>query len=329
MANVSLADIAQVAGLSASTVSRALSDPEKVNAATRDRVLKIARELRYSPGQASRSRTGVLGLIVPDIANPFFPPIVKAIQARAGARGKVVLITDVDEHAADELMRAQTLQTRVDGVILVSPRSPAKRLQELAGSLPVVFVHRRIEGAPSIVMDDSTGLEEAVEHLAALGHRRMAYLNGPRRSWSNDRRQAAVRAACERHDVELVEFGPFEPQMQSGVRAADLVTAAELTAVIAYDDVIALGLIARLHERGMRPGEDISVVGIDDSPMAEVSFPPLTSIKAPGSAAGAMAVDLLLDLVEGMTPDVSSQVIELETGLVVRGSTGLAPDGKR
>src|SRR5690606_35634518 len=127
----------------------------------------------------------------------------------------------------------------------------------------------------------------------------ICYLAGPRRSWSNRQRQAAVRAACEAHELELVEFGPFEAQMQSGYRAADLVRSRGITAVIAYDDLIALGLMSRLHELGVRVGPDLSVIGIDDSPMAEMSYPALTSIHVPGVRAGATAVDAVLDLMDG------------------------------
>lgn len=320
---VSLADVARTAGLSVSTVSRAMSDPGKVNASTRDRVRKIAQELGYSPGHPPRSRTGVLGLIVPDVANPFFSSILKAVQARAEARGKVIVIADVDEHPADEILRARMLNSRVDGLIVASPRSAADRLDEIASLLPVVFVHRMVDGAANVLINDSGGLDAAVEHLSALGHRRIAYLNGPKRSWSNAQRQDAIRVSCANRDVELVEFGPFEPQIEAGMRAAHLIMAAELSAVIAYDDMIALGLMAYLQEHGVRPGADISVVGFDDSPMASISYPPLTSIRVPTAAAGATAVDLLLDVIDEVDDGVEvPPLVELDTSLIARDSTG-------
>ena len=141
---VTLADVAAAAGLSGSTVSRALSDPDKVNPATRDRVLKIARELGYEPNQAARSLTGgrtdLIGLLVPDIANPFFPPIIKAVQARAGAKGKTVLIADIDERPGDELQRARLLRGRSDGLLIASARSPRRSVgragRVAAGGVP-------------------------------------------------------------------------------------------------------------------------------------------------------------------------------------------------
>ena len=326
--SVTLADVARATGLSPSTVSRALSDPAKVNAATRDRVRKAAREMGYVPNQVARSltsgRSDLIGLIVPDIANPFFPPIIKAVQARATIKGKTVLISDVDEHAADEIQRARVMRKRVDGLIVVSPRTPEDRLSELAELQPIVFVNREVPQAASVIIENSDGMREAVEHLTALGHTRIGYLSGPRRSWSNMQRQNAVRQACADGGVELTELGPFEPQIQAGVRAADLVYAAGLTAVIAYDDMIALGLMARLNERGVRIGPDISVIGIDDSPMSGMAYPTLTSIHVPGSEAGATAVDIVLDLADS-TADTPTPLVQFETRLVVRGSTYPAP----
>lgn len=327
---VSLADVARSAGLSVSTVSRSLSNPAKVNSATRDRVLRVARELGYAPVQGGRPRTGVLGIIVPDIANPFFPPILKAVQLRAEVRGKVVIVSDTDEHAADEMLRARMLQTRVDGLIIVSPRSTEGRLDEITKLLPVVFVHRIVKGAVNVIMNDSAGVDAAVEHLSALGHRKIGYLNGPKRSWSNERRREAIQASCASRDVELLEFGPFEPQMEAGMHAGHLVTAANLTAVVAYDDMIALGLMAFLQGNGIHPGVDISVIGIDDSPMASMSYPSLTSVRLPGAAAGVTAVDLLLDLLDEPHGESESPAfVELETSLIVRGSTGSASGSTR
>ncbi|WP_420113533.1 LacI family DNA-binding transcriptional regulator [Pseudactinotalea sp.] len=324
---VTLADVARAVGMSASTVSRALSGTEKVNEATRKRIHQVAREMGYEPNQVARSltsgRSDILGLIVPDIANPFFPPIIKAVQSRAASRGKTVLIADVDEHPADEIKRARIMRKRVDGLIVVSPRTPAENLSQLVELAPIVFVNREVPGATSVLVDASEGIQEAVEHLASLGHTRIGYLNGPRRSWSNGQRRTAVQAACADLGIELVELGPFEPQIQAGVRAADLVHSKDLTAVIAYDDLIALGLMARMTERGVKVGPDISVIGIDDSPMSGMAYPTLTSIHVPGSRSGMTAVDLVLDLAEHQG-DTPPQVVQLETRLIIRGSTAPA-----
>ncbi|NUR90046.1 MAG: LacI family DNA-binding transcriptional regulator [Nonomuraea sp.] len=324
---VTLADVAEACGLSPSTVSRALSDPGRVSAATRDKVARTAREMGYTPNRVARSlsmgRTGTIGLIVPDVANPFFPPIIKAVQARAARKDLVVVLADTDERVADELDRARVLSKQVDGLIMVSPRSPDPRIAEIARLVPTVFVNRRVEDHPSVLIDNADGMRQAVEHLVALGHRRLGYLAGPRRSWSNQQRQAAIGEACAQHGVELAVFGPFEPQVQAGVQAADLLQGSTATAVIAYDDLIALGVMARMSERGLAVGRDLSVMGIDDSPLSGMAYPTLTSVHVPGAEAGVTAVDLLLDVLDGV--EGVAELVELETYLVVRSSTGPAP----
>jgi DNA-binding LacI/PurR family transcriptional regulator len=278
----------------------------------------------YVPNQVARSltsgRTDLIGLLVPDIGNPFFPPIIKAVQARASDKGKTVLIADIDERAGDEIARAQLIRKRVDGLIIASPRTPEGALSALSDLFPVVFVNREVPGASSVIIDSGDGMNQAVEHLHALGHRHICYLNGPRRSWSNIQRQTAIRTICERLGMTLTEFGPFEPQVQSGVHAADLVIAGGATGVIAYDDLIALGVMARLNERGLRVGADISVIGVDDSPMSAMAYPTLTSVHVPGSEAGALAVDKVVALIDQHVQLVPT-VTTLETRLVVRSST--------
>jgi len=326
---VTLADIANAAGLSGSTVSRALSAPEKVNPSTREKVRRIAKELGYvsTGGRASSStRANQIGLLVPDISNPFFPPIIKAVQSRAASRGRTVLIGDIDERPADEIVRARLIRREVDGLIVASPRTPEENLHELSALQPIVFINREVPGASSILVDPDDGLWQAVQHLHALGHRRIAYLNGPKRSWSNTQRQSSVRSASKELGIELVELGPFEPQIQSGVHAADLLQTAGVTAVIAYDDLIALGVITRLTERGLRAGSDISVIGIDDSPMSAMAYPTLTSVQVPGPEAGIEAVDQLIALIDG-SDGGDPQTRRLETRLIVRSSTGINASG--
>ncbi|GGS89505.1 LacI family DNA-binding transcriptional regulator [Nonomuraea spiralis] len=326
---VTLADVAKACGLSPSTVSRALSDPGRVSAQTRDKVARVAREMGYTPNRVARSlsmgRTGTIGLIVPDVANPFFPPIIKAVQARAARKDLVVVLADTDERAADELDRARVLSKQVDGLIMVSPRSPEPRIAEIGRLGPTVFVNRRVPEHPSVLIDNADGMRQAVEHLVALGHRHIGYLAGPRRSWSNQQRHAAITEACAQLGAELVTFGPFEPQVQAGVQAADLLQGSPATAVIAYDDLIALGVMARMSERGLSVGRDLSVMGIDDSPLSGMAYPTLTSIHVPGAEAGATAVDLLLDVLDGLHGEPPPPLVELETYLVVRSSTGPAP----
>lgn len=332
--SVTLADVAKAAGISASTVSRALSSPEKVNADTAARIRRVAEEMGYvptrTPKPATSSRLDMIGLIVPDIANPFFPPIIKAVQARTSARAKLAVVTDVEEYALDELRHAEFLASRVDGLILASARASSESLLALSERLPLVLINREIDGISSASVENSIGVVEAIEHFASLGHRTISYLNGPKRSWSNKRRQEAVRDAADRLGLELIEFGPFEPQIQAGAQAAELVLRTGATGVLAYDDLIALGFMGRAQERGLTIGQDVSLIGIDDSPMARMSYPGLTTVHVPGAQAGVQAVDLLLDLVEaqarGETSAPLQRHITVETRLIIRASTGPRKD---
>lgn len=258
--------------------------------------------------------------MVPDLANPFFPPLIKAAQSRARRAELELYIADTDEHRYDELPLVRAITKQVDGLVLASPRMSDAELREVVAMAPTVLVNRRVDGAAAVLIPSADGMRQAVEHLYALGHRRCMYLGGPSHSWSNAQRRAAVRATCRRLGISYTAAGPLEPRYESGVRAADLVLADGATAVIAYDDLIALGVIARLKERGVQAGRDISVIGTDDSPFAAIATPPLTSIRVPSASAGNIAIKLLLDLLaSGGTDDPPR--IELSTELIVRATT--------
>jgi LacI family transcriptional regulator len=325
-------DVAEAAGASISTVSRSFHMPELVRPQTRDRVLETAAALGYTPNRAARGlitgRTGNIGLIVPDIANPFFPALVKAAQARARARDYSVFLADTDEdpHAEAQLIRAMAKQ--VDGVIACSARMSESRLREVAALTSLVLVNRRSPGIPAVSMDMGGGIRQAVEHLHALGHRDCVYLAGPRPSWSNRQRQKALRAAAERLGMKVIVLGPFEPSYEAGLRAADEALAQAPTAIVAYNDLIALGVVARLAGRGVAVPDDVSVVGFDDIPMAGIASPPLTTVWVPTAAVGQAAVDLLLGPRVG-EPGNGRLAREIKTELRVRGSTGPPPEAGR
>jgi DNA-binding LacI/PurR family transcriptional regulator len=319
-----IADVALQAGVSKATASRAFSRPEAVRPDTRERVLAVARELDYTPSSVARSlstgRTGNLGLFVPDLSNPFFGPMIKAVQGEAKARGLALFVADSDEHTEDEARLVRAMAAQVDGLLLASPRMADEDLRQIHLAVPVVVINRAVDGVPGVLLDSGQGMAQAVEHLEALGHRRAAYLTGPRDSFSAVERRTSLLAAASRHDLEVVELGPFEPRFSAGLRAADLALATGATAVLAYNDLLALGLMQQLAARGHRVGEDVSVIGFDDIWLAPMTTPPLTTICAPGAAAGTAAVRLLTDA--GTAP---AAVVRLPTELVVRGTTGRAP----
>jgi LacI family transcriptional regulator len=325
---VTIKDVARAAGVSPSTVCRALSSPDLVRAETCDRVRRSAAELGYSPNRAARGlitgRTGNLGLIVPDLGNPFFPGVVKGIQARAREADYAVFLADTDEDPVAEVQLVSTLAKQVDGIVLCSPRMGEPELRDVAAQTPLVMLNRRVGRIPAVSFANGDGMRQAVTHLTALGHRRIAYVAGPRASWSNRERVRGLRAAVSAAGTELVEVGPVQPQFDGGVAAADPVLAAGVTAVVAYNDVIALGLLSRFTARGIAVPAQISVLGFDDIPLAAMVHPSLTTVGLPMEPLGRAGVDLLIGLLQDPARHATVRR-ELGTQLMVRASTGPAP----
>ncbi|AYF98393.1 LacI family DNA-binding transcriptional regulator [Protaetiibacter intestinalis] len=326
---VTIRDVAKATGVSISTVSRALATPEQVAEPTRLLVQQAAREMGYRPNRAARGlitgRTACIGLVVPDLENPFFGSIGKGVQDRARSAGYAVFIGDSGEDPTLEAEVVRSIAKQVDGVILCSARGTDETILELAGDTPVVLVNRSIEGLESINFDNAAGLRAIMQHLVALGHTTIAYAAGPANSWSSRRRTEAFRAFGEAAPaLTLVELGDFPPVFDGGVRAADLAIASGATAVVAYNDLMALGLIDRLRQRGMRAPDDMSIASFDNVAVSAMVWPKLTTVDFPRVQMGRACVDTLLDLVLGR-PHAAPRTPELPVELVVRQSTGVAP----
>jgi LacI family transcriptional regulator len=313
---VTILDVAARAGVHAGTVSRALNRPDQVAAETRARVEAAVRELGFVPNRAARGlitgRTGNIAVIVPDITNPFFALLVRAVERAAREVDLQVLLVDTGERSDEEERAARALGPEVDGLIVVSPRKLHRTLDEHAAT-PTVFVNRPVAGRASVVLRSAAAATDALRHLADLGHQRLVYVGGPKGSWAaTERRDVAVRTGKSvGMDVEAVQAEA--PTVEGASAAVDLILDRGATAVMAFNDQLALGVIAGLTRRGIRVPDDISVVGCDDVPMAELVAPPLTTITMPTDDAGAAAVRLL---------DGEPETVELSGSLVVRGSTG-------
>jgi DNA-binding LacI/PurR family transcriptional regulator len=321
-------EVARRAGVSVSTVSRAFRAPSMLRVETRERVREAAEVLGYVPNRAAggltTGRTSNLALVVPDMANPFFPLLVKAAQSRARAAQYAMFLVDTDEDAAAEAQAIRAMAKQVDGVILCAPRMSDEHLHGVAQLAPLVLVNRRAGGIPAVTIDMGGGMREAVTHLHALGHLACVYVAGPRASWSSRQRRKAFRAAARRLGMAAFVLEPFEPRYQAGLQAADRLLAAGATAVIAYNDLVALGIRARLAQRGVVVPDEMSVVGFDDIAMASMASPPLTSVAMPTAAAGRAAVELMLQVL-GESPGDERGRYELRTELRVRASTGPCP----
>lgn len=341
---VTVHDVARAAGVSISTVSRALTAPERVAAATRDRVTRVAAELGYRPNLAASGlrmgRTHAVGLLVPDLENPYFASVTKSVQARARAEGYEVFVADTDEDADVEPELIGALAARTDGLLLASPRSGEAELRAALDGLTAVLASRELpaaepgpgpgtddgaapESVPFVAVDDADGVAQILGHLHALGHRRVGVAAGPSSSWSGRRRVAGLVAAAARRDLELVRLGTFQPYFAGGTQAADHAVASGVTAVVAFNDLMALGILDRLRQRGIDVPGRMSVVGFDDVQLATLVSPALTTVHAPLARLGRRAVDLLLARLRGGTPSS----VQLPVELTIRGSSGPAPAG--
>jgi LacI family transcriptional regulator len=307
-----------------------MSTPDLVRHDTRIRVEVAVAELGWHPNRAARGlitgRTGNLGLVVPDLTNPFFPGVVKGVQSRARESDHSLFLADTDEDPTAEADLVRAMSKQVDGLLLCSPRMSDDELRAVVGETPVVLLNRRVGRIASVTIDNVDAIRQAVAHLKALGHRRVGYVAGPRTSWSNRERLRGLRTATSNLGVALVEVGNVAPQFAGGVAAADLVLAADVTAVIAYNDLVALGLLNRLAARGVDVPAGMSVVGFDDIVFAEMVSPALTTLAQPKEQTGRAGVDLLLQLLDD--PDrAGSTRREVTSQLMVRDSTGPAPAG--
>lgn len=322
---VTLKELAGRLGVSVSTVSRALNRPDMVGSDTRARVVSLADELGYVPNHAARTlitgRTATWGIVVPDLENPFFPGIVKGAQAAARAGGCSLLIVDTNENPDDELALVEHLTRQSDAVVLCSSRMTRVQLLDALSLGPVVLVNRVEQGLPHVTFDTRQGVREAASHLRALGHRRVGYAGGPAHSYSDRERAALVGAEFSAQGLDIVDLGRFEPSIEGGQAAADGVLLSDVTAIMAYDDIMAMGLISRLKAYGVEVPRDLTVIGWDDVEFAELFTPALTTIHVPRREAGTAAIRLLERILAGEDP-VSAN---LATRLVYRATSGPAP----
>jgi LacI family transcriptional regulator len=330
-----LRDVAEAAGVHAATASRALNPATRklVKAETARRVIHVAETLGYRPNPIARglktSKSGTVGLVIPDLTNPLFPPIVRGIEDVLEPAGFSGLIVNTDNDPGREQAQIEVLRSRqVEGLIVATARVKHPLLEQLhREGVVMVMVNRRPDGVdvPSITPDDAAGVALAVRHLADLGHRRVAHVAGPADTSTGVTRARSFRAAV--HDLGLDEDPALitsVPQWSEAAGADGLrrLLDADLgfTAIVAGNDLIALGCYDVFSERGISCPEDMSVVGFNDMPFLDKLKPPLTSIAIPHQQIGAGASRLLLDAIA--EPHRPARSVLLPLTLVVRGSTG-------
>jgi LacI family transcriptional regulator len=307
-----------------STVSRAFSRPGRVNARTAERVFAAARGVGYRSGVLhgpTGQRTRSIAVVASDITNPFYAEIVSGAHEAAGRSGYTVLLPHTREDAPFERDWTERELSTVEGVLLTSSRMSHNAIRMLAKQKPLVLLNRRVPEVPAVVADNARGMRRAVEHLAALGHQTVTYVAGPEASWVDGTRWVALMEACNELDLRFRRVGPCHvPTIPAGLATARAVLAQQATAVIAFNDLMAIGVMKGLRSAGVSVPEEISVVGFDNIVMSAIVEPELTTVAAPLRAMGVIGVENLVAAIGGATP--CRDPIVLPVRLVVRGSTG-------
>ncbi|MEN3746011.1 LacI family DNA-binding transcriptional regulator [Sphingomonas sp. HF-S3] len=334
--STTIIEVAAEAGVSTATVSRVLSQPERVAETTRRRVLEVVDALGYRPNVAARSlrtlRAAKILLTVPDISNPFFASVIRGAEEAARDAGYAVVVGDTRHDPEVEDQYAEMLSRReVDGLIFLGHRLPdslTPLLERKGNAAPIVngCEYSPELGVPSVHIDNAAASSDAVEHLIALNHRDIGIITGPPISpISRDRLAGAMRAA-ERHGVAdrlQVRVGDYSA-CSAFVQASALIERG-VTAIFCFNDEMALGAISAASQAGLSCPDQISIVGFDDLPFAPYFQPALTSVAQPKGLIGRRAVELLVGILRGVDPP--DRQVTLEHKLVVRNSTGPAPLG--
>jgi DNA-binding LacI/PurR family transcriptional regulator len=329
----SIRDVARAAGVSTATVSHVINNTRYVSAEVRARVLAAVERCGYIPNANARSlasgRSRTLGLVVSDISNPFFPELVKAIETAGFEHGYDIVLsnTNYDPARTSQYVR-RFIERKAAGVVLMTSELDRSLIAELARrEVSVVFLDLGEPGPhmSNLKLDYSTGIDEAIRHLVSLGHRRIAFIGGPPRLPSAALRLAAFRASLSRYlpdAAELIYEGDFK--LEGGARAAaEMLAAAERpTAVLAANDMTALGAMNEFRSAGLAIPGDVSVVGFDDIAFASLCEPKLTTVCVPRETLGRRAVEALIATLSH--PEQRGEEVSIETHLVIRASTGVA-----
>lgn len=325
-----MADVAREASVSLMTVSRVVNGKGEVSAETRQRVLAVVERLGYRPSGIARGlatqRTGTLGLVVPDVANPFFADVARGVEHTAYAEGYNVFLCNTEEDPQRELAVLWSLEEkRVDGVVLCSSRLDDADLETALEAFPAaVLVNRELEGSDvaTVILADDQAAFEATNHLLRLGRRAVGFLAGPSNSFSGRLRAGGYRRALSAGRIFPAPawIRQCPPTVQGGqVAAAALLSAVpDLTALLCFNDLVAVGALQACAEAGREVPDDIAVVGHDDIPLSALVTPPLTTCRVPRFELGAQAVGALLRQIEGKGDRPEAKV--LRPRLVVRSS---------
>ncbi|MFN8475393.1 MAG: LacI family DNA-binding transcriptional regulator [Anaerolineae bacterium] len=328
-----IADVARAAGVSMMTVSRVMNDKPGVGEETRERIRQLAAEMDYHPSQIARSlatrQTSSIGLVVPDIANPFFAQIARGAEDAAFEHNYNLFLINTAEDIEREIVAlASLLQKEIDGIILCSSRLPPDDLESHIQSFPAVVLFNRELGEPmpnvaTLNVNDRLGALQAVRHFVAYGRRRIAIIAGPVTSISGQRRLDGYRVGLQ--EAQII-FDPgrlehCEPTTEGGHAAATaiLTRRPRVDAIFAFNDLVAVGVLQACEDAGKKVPDDIAVIGADDIPIATMLRPQLTTLHIDLRAVGAQAMALVLAMIDGRANGADS-VYEITPELVIRES---------
>jgi LacI family transcriptional regulator/LacI family repressor for deo operon, udp, cdd, tsx, nupC, and nupG len=331
---VTIKDIAKAAGVSHTTVSRALKGHSAISAETTALIQKLAQEMGYTPSAVAQSllarRTRTIGMVITTTADPFTVQIVGGVEQVAQAAGYSVFLSSSHNNPEQEMAVVETFQRRrVDAIIVTSSRLGSvysSRLDQI--QVPIVLINNQEEGdyLHSVAVDDIQGARLAVEHLIALGHRRIGYVGAANRPKSNRRRSKGYQAALEEAGIVSDPAPIFSPAASSdierGQTALQSFIDSGITAVFCYNDLTAIGLLMACRQRNIAVPQELSVVGFDDIEPALYVTPPLTTVCQPRSKLGKLAMTMVLDLLNGQ--EAQDQMLDCE--LIVRESTAQVPN---
>ena len=324
---VTIYDVAREAGVVASTVSRAFARPGRVNAVTAERVRVAAEHLGYRVNPLARAlptgKTSIIALTISDVSNPFFTEIIRGAQAAAAEADFTMMLADGQESDVLEREALERSIPIVEGVILASSRMSDAAIRMTAKQKPMVVLNRSIPEVPSLVTDNLSGARQVAGYLHRHAHRSITYVAGPEASWADGARWRALRTVAAEMHLTTRRIGPFPPNVKGGQLAAEKLAAHPPTAVLAYNDQIAIGLIRTFVAAGIEVPGDVSVIGFDDIFASRLITPALTTVAAPLRQMGEIAVHNLLAVIKGAQPKAGAAFV-VPTHLVERESAGPA-----
>ena len=319
-------DVAREAGVAASTVSRAYARPGRVSARTARAIFAAAQRLGYRTdrldGLSERDHriTRAVGLVVADVTNPFYGEIIKGAYEAAREEGFKLILSHTEESPALERKSIEGDLDSVDALVIASSRMSDSALRVIAKQKAMVLLNRTIPEVSCLISDNPRGVRRAAEHLGSLGHDSILYVAGPEESWPEGIRWQALREAAVELELDVRRLGPNPPTMGAGFRRARRVAAIGATAVLAYNDQLAIGVMKGLRTLGLRVPDDVSVVGFDNIQIGEVVEPALTTVAAPLRLMGATGVRNCVAVLHGAHPSAPPLILPVK--LVERQSTG-------